>query len=91
MVPRRGEVIPLEKKDNEIAISLVQTEFNGETWNDVLRLYVPEGRPPLGALIRVLAIPAPCSLYQKYLNMVWEQALLSILVFTLISLYICNI
>ena len=50
------EVIPLEKKDNEVAFSVVRPEFDGESWQDVLRVYVPEGRPPLKALLRVLAV-----------------------------------
>ena len=51
------EVIPLEALDNEVANSVVQPEFNGQTWQDVLRVYVPEGRPRLDAIIRVYSIP----------------------------------
>jgi len=50
------EVIPQTKVDNEVAFSVVRPENNGEGWVDVLRVYVPEGRPPLDALLRVLAV-----------------------------------
>jgi hypothetical protein len=50
------EVMPQKKSDNEVAFAVVRPESNGETWNDVLRVYVPEGRPPLEALLRVLAV-----------------------------------
>jgi hypothetical protein len=53
------EVIPLEDSDNEVAFSVVRPEFNGEDWLDVLRIFVPESRPPLEALLRVLAVQVP--------------------------------
>lgn len=53
------EVIPLENKDNEVERALVQPEFNGISWQDVLRIMVPQGRPPLKVLVRVLAVAAP--------------------------------
>ena len=51
------EVIPLKNSDNEVAGSVVRPEFSGTKWEDVLRVYVPEGRPVLQALLRVLAVP----------------------------------
>ncbi len=51
------EVIPLETADNEVSLSLVQAEFDGVTWTDVLRIMVPAGRLPLDALVRVLVVP----------------------------------
>ena len=51
------EVIPLKNADNEVAFSVVQPRFNGTKWEDVLQVYVPEGRPALQALLRVLAVP----------------------------------
>jgi hypothetical protein len=50
------EVMPLEKSDNEVAFTVVRPENNGEGWVDMLRVYVPKGRPPLKALLRVLAV-----------------------------------
>ena len=50
------EVMPQKKSDNEVAFAVVRPEYNGESWEDVLRVYVPEGRPPLEALLRVLAV-----------------------------------
>ena len=50
------EVMPQKKSDNEVAFAVVRPESNGEWWEDVLRVYVPEGRPPLEALLRVLAV-----------------------------------
>jgi hypothetical protein len=50
------EVIPQRKADNEVAFAVVRPESNGDWWDDVLRVYVPEGRPPLEALLRVLAV-----------------------------------
>jgi hypothetical protein len=50
------EVMPKEKSDNEVAFSVVRPESNGEVWEDVLRVYVPEGRSPFEALLRVLAV-----------------------------------
>jgi hypothetical protein len=51
------EVIPMNNSDNEVAASVVQPEYNGTNWQDVLRVYVPEGRPTLKALLKVLAVP----------------------------------
>ncbi|MBN2148818.1 MAG: hypothetical protein JW726_15630 [Anaerolineales bacterium] len=53
------EVVPLNDSDNEIAESVVRPEFDGVEWRDVLRIYVPESRPPLDALVRVLAVAVP--------------------------------
>lgn len=53
------EVIPQTRADNEVAFSVVRPESTGEVWNDVLRVYVPEERPPLKALLRVLAVRVP--------------------------------
>ena len=50
------EVIPQQKSDNEVAFAVVRPESDGELWVDMLRVYVPEGRPPLEALLRVLAV-----------------------------------
>ena len=50
------EVMPQKKSDNEVAFAVVRPESNGEGWEDVLRVYVPEGRPALEALLRVLAV-----------------------------------
>jgi hypothetical protein len=50
------EVIPQKDSDNEVAFAVVRPESNGEWWEDVLRVYVPEGRPPLEALLRVVAV-----------------------------------
>jgi hypothetical protein len=52
------EVMPQKKTDNEVAFAVVRPESNGDTWNDVLRVYVPDGRPALEALLRVLAVQA---------------------------------
>lgn len=60
--PRQGyvvEVIPQRDVDNEVAFAVVRPENNGEGWDDMLRVYVPEGRPPLAALMRVLAVRVP--------------------------------
>jgi hypothetical protein len=53
------EVMPLKAIDNEVAAAAVRPEFDGIAWRDVLRIDVPPGRPPLEALVRVLAVPAP--------------------------------
>ena len=53
------EVIPLKAIDNEVAAAAVRPEFDGTAWQDVLHIDVPQGRPPLDALVRVLAVPAP--------------------------------
>lgn len=53
------EVMPLKKSDNEVAFTVVRPESDGEVWQDVLRVYVPEGRPRLEALLRVLAVRVP--------------------------------
>ena len=50
------EVMPQIKSDNEVAFAVVRPEFIGDWWEDMLRVYVPEGRPPLEALLRVLAV-----------------------------------
>ena len=50
------EVMPQKDTDNEVAFAVVRPENNAEGWKDVLRVYVPEGRPPLEALLRVLAV-----------------------------------
>ena len=50
------EVMPQKNSDNEVAFTVVRPESNGEWWQDVLRVYVPEGRPPLEALLRVLGV-----------------------------------
>ncbi len=53
------EVIAKEATSNEITETVVQPEFNGTEWQDVLRLYVPVGRPRFIVLVRVLATPVP--------------------------------
>lgn len=53
------EVIPLKESDNEVAFSVVRPESAGEWWEDVLEVYVPDGRPPLEALLRVVAVKVP--------------------------------
>jgi hypothetical protein len=50
------EVIPQKEADNEVAFAVVRPESTGEAWIDVLRVFVPEGRPLLEVLLRVLAV-----------------------------------
>ncbi len=50
------EVMPQKKVDNAVDFAVVRPESDGEVWRDVLRVHVPEGRPPLEALLRVLAV-----------------------------------
>ena len=49
-------VMPQKKVDNAVDFAIVRPESDGEVWRDVLRVYVPEGRPPVNALFRVLAV-----------------------------------
>lgn len=55
------EVTPLVKKDNQIERFIVQQEFNGQEWNDVLRLLVPGSRPPMKVHVVVYSTGAPPS------------------------------
>jgi hypothetical protein len=50
------EVTPLDATDNQIERFVVQPEFNGTTWNDVLRLLVPADRPPMRVHVRVYVV-----------------------------------
>lgn len=50
------EVMPQELADSEVAFAVVRPEANGETWDDVVRVYVPEDRQPLDVLLRVLSV-----------------------------------
>lgn len=40
------EVTPLINTDNQVERYTVQPEFNGHTWNDVVRVSIPSDRPP---------------------------------------------
>lgn len=50
------EVTPLDDIDGAAELALVQTEFDGKTWNDILRLVTWEDRPPLRVNVRVYSI-----------------------------------
>ena len=50
------EVTPLIAADNQIERFVVQPEFDGYTWNDVLRLLVPVDRPPMSVHVRVYVV-----------------------------------
>ena len=49
------EVTPLEapRGGNHVERALVQPEFDGQAWNDVLRVMLPEGMEPLKVNLRV--------------------------------------
>ena len=47
------EVSPLDNFDAAAEIGLVQPEWNGETWYDVLRVMTYANRPPLRVNVRV--------------------------------------
>jgi hypothetical protein len=50
------EVSPLEDFDAAVETALVQAEFDGKTWSDVLRVMAPGDRPALRVNVRVYAI-----------------------------------
>jgi hypothetical protein len=52
------EVTPLEPSVDGACIEryLVQPEYNGESWADVLRIMIPAFMPPLAVNVRVLAV-----------------------------------
>lgn len=52
------EITPLEPSVDGACIerNLVQPEYNGESWADVLRIVIPAFMPPLPVNVRVLAI-----------------------------------
>lgn len=50
------EVTPLDEIDGAAELALVQPEFDGKTWNDILRLITWEDRPPLRVNVRVYTI-----------------------------------
>jgi hypothetical protein len=51
------EVIPRTTLGNEATEMTIRPESNGEVWNDVLRIFAPEGRSLLDVLLRVVAVP----------------------------------
>jgi len=53
------EVSPLDDYDAAAEIALVQPEFDGKTWNDVLRVMTYSDRPPLRVNVRVYAVSPP--------------------------------
>lgn len=52
------EVSPLDDMDAAAEIALVQPEFDGKTWTDVLRMMTYEDRPPLRVNVRIYAVGA---------------------------------
>jgi hypothetical protein len=50
------EVSPLEDFDAAAELALVQTEFDGKTWTDVLRVMTWADRPPLRVNLRVYGL-----------------------------------
>lgn len=50
------EVSPLDDFDAAAEIALVQPEWDGETWNDVLRVMTYADRPPLRVNVRVYTV-----------------------------------
>jgi hypothetical protein len=50
------EVTPLIYIDNQVERYTVQPEFNGQTWNDVVRVSIPPDRPPTTIQVTVYRI-----------------------------------
>jgi hypothetical protein len=52
------KVIPLTKAEDGASIEkcVVQPEFNGKVWNDVLRVSIPSSQKPLKVQVRVYRI-----------------------------------
>jgi hypothetical protein len=47
------EVTPLIYEDNQVERYTIQPEFDGRSWNDVVRLMVPANRPPMSLRVTV--------------------------------------
>jgi hypothetical protein len=50
------EVTPLINRDNQVERYTVQPEFDGRTWNDVVRVIIPSNRPPTTLQVTVYRI-----------------------------------
>jgi hypothetical protein len=50
------EVTPLIYTDNQVERYTVQPEFDGHTWNDVVRVSIPSDRPPTALQVTVYRI-----------------------------------
>jgi hypothetical protein len=50
------EIDPLVNEGTWLDIYTIQPEFDGKTWNDVLRLHEVEGYPPMPLIARVYAV-----------------------------------
>lgn len=50
------EITPLDNSGSHIERFVIQPEFNGHTWNDVLRLLVSADRPPMKVHVRVYLV-----------------------------------
>jgi hypothetical protein len=57
------EVDPLSpgQEGFQLAKAVVQPEFDGTSWNDVLRVMIPQGQPALDVVVKVYAIKATAS------------------------------
>jgi len=51
------DVTPLIYSDNQVERYTVQPEFNGHTWNDVVRVSIPSDRPATTLQVTVYRIP----------------------------------
>jgi hypothetical protein len=63
------EITPLEPSVDGAYVErcVIQPEFDGTQWNDILRLQIPAGDPPLEVNVRFSALPAHC----LYMPAVW--------------------